>query len=432
MDRFGNLDQSFNFDDLFNYEARHRCLVIPVTQNPTRLFLVSTKDGSMRAGLKGEYIVLIRERYQKSDKVLRGIILDELVRNLGCHRKSAIRLVNYKLKPKGARGRKKLYSEASQYHLRKLWRIMDFPAAKRLKSALRNWLPRYKQCGDELKVELLKMSAATIDRILKPVRARMRRHNNTGTVSALHKIKTQIPIKSFSTAIDGPGYTEADTVAHCGGALEGLFAWSLTVTDIDSRWTENDSLWGKTGGNVRSAFVDIEKRLPFAIKVVWVDNGNEFLNNTLTKYLWNRSNPIKLERGRPYRKNDQCHVEQKNFTHVRQLFGYQRYDQTAKVVDLMNDIYRNEWRLLQNFFMPQMKLIEKLRIGAKVKRKHDHPQTPYERLLQSSRIPNAKKNELRELFTRLDPFELKIRLEQKLRTLDAFIRTHNYNQGKAA
>lgn len=262
------------------------------------------------------------------------------------------------------------------------------------------------------------MASSTIDRLLKPYRSIWRRRNNTGTKMGYPNIKTMIPIRPFNFNIEEPGYMECDTVAHCGGSMEGLFAWTLTMTDVDSGWTECRAMWGKSGKGVTESFETIEQGLWFKVKTRFVDNGNEFLNKQVL--LWLKSKGVDpkdhLKRGRPYRSNDQCHVEQKNFTHVRELFGYERIE-NKEVIELMNDLYSQEWSLLQNYFCPQVKLLRKTRIGSKYKREHTKPITPYDRLMVSKHITEEDKTKMKATYDTLNPFVLRENVQKKLKVV---------------
>jgi hypothetical protein len=207
---------------------------------------------------------------------------------------------------------------------------------------------------------------------------------------------------------------EADTVAHCGGSLKGDFAWSLTVTNIKTTWTEIRAIWNKGASEVVKQIQNIEKYLPFPLLGFNSDSGGEFLNHHLVRYFSTPRNNyyVKFSRSRPYKKNDNAHVEQKNWTHVRHLFGYSRFGKPT-VVKLMNDLYCNEWRLFQNFFMPSLKLIEKTRIGARYYRKYDTPKTPFQRILEKPSIPDNQKQLLSQLYKTLDPFELRKKIAIK-------------------
>jgi hypothetical protein len=227
-------------------------------------------------------------------------------------------------------------------------------------------------------------------------------------------IKNKIPIKLLDEDVKEPGYMEADTVAHCGNSLAGEFINSLTMTDLFSAWTENRATWTKESKRVRSQISDIERSLPFKIKGFASDNGNEFFNHELHDFFDKRPVKVEIVRRRPYKKNDNAHVEQKNWTHVRELFGYERFDH-VDLVDLMNEIYKFYWNPLWNFFNPVMKLESKTRVGGKLIKKHDEPKTPYQRLLESNHLTDVDKTVLKTRFERLNPFQLRMELEKKLK-----------------
>jgi len=214
----------------------------------------------------------------------------------------------------------------------------------------------------------------------------------------------------------GPWFMEADTVAHCGNSLAGDFVWSLTLTDYCSGWTECRATWNKGAVGVVEQIKEIERMLPFKLKGFDCDNGSEFLNYHLLRYFQEHSNVIQFTRSRPYKKNDNAHVEQKNWTHVRQLFGYDRFD-NIHLVELMNKLYAKEWSDLGNYFCPTFKLIEKIKINSRYKRKYDTPKTPYQRLLESDAIDEENKTKLKARYESLDPFKLKASVERKLKAI---------------
>lgn len=365
--------------------------------------------------LKAEYITILRARYQKSGKKEKGQILSQLCENTGLSRKHAIRALNKKERSKCKNsGRKKKYSDISVQHLKKLWMSMQQMNSKKMVAALPYWLSFY-DCGDILKQELLGMSHATIDRKLKAFRISLKRRQRSGTKpGALRHI---IPIKPFDYNIKEPGFVEADTVAHCGGSLAGEFVWSLTLTDVYSGWTENRGIWGRGSAGVLDAIRSIEETIPFEIKAFNSDSGTEFLNHHLIRYFSPEGEKPRLKqlmtRSREYRKNDNCHVEQKNFTHVRELFGYDRFD-NQRLLSLINDIYANEHAILQNFFIPQVKLESKLRVGSKYKRKYTKPITPYHRIINCPSIPQETKDKLTLYYKTLNPLLIQKSLQNKL------------------
>lgn len=373
-----------------------------------------------------DWVKLVR-RYKRSGTKGKSRLLDELCDLYKMNRKYLIRRLNQRQKkPITRRGPKATYPpEIFCTILKRFWFSCDQMCSKKLKAAIALWLSSYEKhygtLNPEIKCKLLKLSAATIDRILKPVRLKSTRRRLCGTRPGT-LLKHHIPIKTNQWDETEPGFVEADTVAHCGNSLAGEFVWSLTLTDIVTTWTENRAVWNKGSEGVVTQIKDIEVQLPFTLKGFDCDNGSEFLNWHLVRYFSNKSrnSNVQFTRSRPYKKNDNAHVEQKNWTHVRQLFGYDRFDNRV-VVDLMNDLYRNEWSLLQNHFMPSTKCIAKMKINSKYKKKFDQPKTPYERVLNCSSIANDIKKRLQETHAKLDPFELKKMVEQKLKFIFKYV-----------
>lgn len=368
-----------------------------------------------------DYLAVLWQRYQGAAQKTKSRILDEIEENLGVHRKSAIRLMRHKDGPPALRrgrggGRRGGYSEKARKHLKALYPKMGHMGASRMKAALSDWLPHYDDpdCTEDVRAELLAMSTSTIERILKGQKAKFRRQMNTGTKRSKSKVTTHIPLRQLGARPTEIGHCEIDTVAHCGDSMSGTFAWTLSVTDMLSGHTEYEAIWGKTGTRVRAALGRIESRLPFPLRALYFDNGNEMVNMDMLNFVREaeRLFEIELYRGRPYRKNDQCFVEQKNL-HVRELFGYERLDWKL-AVQLMNNIYRGEWRLLQNHFHPQIKVIEKQRIGSQQKRKLSTPKTPFVRLMEAG-MPRDPRQALVDEHESLNPFNLREKLKKKLR-----------------
>jgi hypothetical protein len=258
---------------------------------------------------------------------------------------------------------------------------------------------------------LTEISASTIDRHLEKFRETARKGLSSTNPSLL---KNKIPIELLDHQIKEPGFIEADTVAHCGTSLAGDFVNTLTMTDVFRGWTENRAMLGKEGRTVLGAIRSIEKSLPFKIKGFASDNGNEFLNHDLHNYFFDRKDKVNFVRRRPYKKNDNAHVEQKNWTHVRELFGYTRF--TKKVqIQMMNDIYKNLWNPLWNFFTPVMKLESKERIGGTIVKIHSKPITPYNRVMDSGTLTTEQSTRLKNTYELINPFELKKELEKQLK-----------------
>jgi hypothetical protein len=283
------------------------------------------------------------------------------------------------------------------------------------------WLPHfqrhYGKLGKELRSKVLSISAAQIDRLLAPGKALAGARGKCGTRPG-SLLKTHIPIRTDNWDISCPGYLEADTVAHCGTSLEGDFVWSVTYTDIYSGWTCNRAVWNKGAEGIVAATREVEATLPFTLRGFDCDNGSEFLNWHLVRYFQERptGKAVGFTRSRPYHKDDNGHVEQKNWTHVRQLLGYQRLEDPA-LLPAINALYRDVWEPLHNYFMPNSKLISKDRHGAKVRRRHDTPLTPCERLLASTSVTTSAKRHLRSTRARLDPIALHHQLETGLQRI---------------
>jgi hypothetical protein len=377
---------------------------------------------SMSSITKKEMLPKLRWRYAQRGKKGKTVLLNELCEQWGYGRKYAIKLLNgafvKKRKNQKRRGRPARYGKEVLEVLRRLWNEADGPCGKRLVVIKDLWLPHYEKAygalREEVKEQLKGISAAQIDRLLAPYKIKRGRcWTKPGSI-----LKTQIPIRTDNWDVSQPGFLEADTVAHCGGSLEDGFIWSVTFTDIYSQWTSNRAVWNKGGAGIVKATRCVEASLPFKILGFDSDNGSEFLNKHLIRYFLNRPKPVGFTRSRPYHKNDNAHVEQKNWTHVRHLLGYDRLEE-AEMVPLINEIYREIWEPYNNFFMPCMKLIKKERIGSKIKRIYDKPLTPCDRLLESSHISEEVKKKLRLKRTSLNPMELKKLREKKLRKLFA-------------
>ena len=230
-------------------------------------------------------------------------------------------------------------------------------------------------------------------------------------------LRRQVPTRGGPPDTTRPGSVEADTVAHCGETTAGNYVNSLTFTELFSGWTENRAVWNKSGQAIRGHLQELEQRVPFVMKDFHTDNGSEFLNWALLEHLTGR--PVKLPwtRSRAYRKNDNAHCEQKNWTHVRQLFGHERFGH-PELVPLMNDLYIHEWSQFTNHFRPTFKLLKRDKRGSKTVRIYEKkPQTPYQRLLDSPDIQEAQKARLRAEHAQLDPFELKKCIEAKLKKI---------------
>ena len=364
-----------------------------------------------------------KKRYLKSTKDAKAKILDELCANTGYHRKYAIRKLSPKTDlsaPSGFKRKKRTsftYTHGDMYWLAKVWGVLDYPCGQRLQPVLSETLDilisfrELKNIPDSTVKKLKRIKSSTIDDRLSPARQKLHR-KIISTTKPGSLLKKHIPIRTSSWDESRVGCCELDTVAHCGNSAEGEFINSLNITDILTQWTETVALMGKAQKRIMGGLDEIKKRVPVAIVAIDPDNGSEFINWQL--FRWCMERKIDFTRGRPYHKNDNAHIEQKNWTHVRKLIGYMRID-NPDAVPLMNDLYKNEWNLFYNFFIPSFKLIEKKRIKSKIVKKHDKPKTPYQRLLEtdSEHIPDSTKESLTKLYETLDPFELRDAIEKK-------------------
>jgi hypothetical protein len=369
-----------------------------------------------------EYLETIQPRYKKASKTEKNKILDEFCRVCGYNRKYAIRLLNEKSPPKCDWEKKKRGPRSKYNHpdlievLTKIWIATNLPCSKRLKIILPIWLPHYPyHITEKVKESLLDISPATIDRLLSKFRYR---YNKRGlaTTKPGAIIKKHIPLKLKQWDETRPGFIEADTVAHCGDSVAGMFVYTINCVDIATGWTEQRATWGKGERGTVNSIKNIEQSLPFHLLGFDCDNGSEFLNWHLVRYLTNRKKPIDFTRSRAYHKNDNAHIEQKNWTNIRQYLGYERFENPI-LVDLMNDLYSTEWRLYFNFFIPSMKLIAKKRVGSKTEKIHDVPKTPYQRTLESKQVSSQVKLNLKKQYNDLNPFHLQKIMSQKIKNI---------------
>ena len=354
---------------------------------------------------KSEYLEKIRPRYRRAGKRYKSRILDEFCAVCGYNRKYAIGLLAERARrPRKKPGPQRRYGPELDPILRHIWLACEQICGKRLRQAIPLWLPYYEGRHGVLKPvmrqQILSISAASLDRRLRPIRARYPHGKRCGTKPG-SLLKQHVPVRTHNWDIAQPGFIEADTVAHCGGSLEGNFVWSLTFTDISSGWTLNRAVWNKGAHDVVRQIKELERRLPFPLLGFDSDNGSEFLNWHLYRLFQQRKQPVGWTRAREYRKNDNAHVEQKNWTHVRQLLGYDRLD-NPQAVAAIDDLY-DSWCDLQNFFMPSIKLLRKQREGSKIHRYYERPTTPYQRLLASPAVPPEQRARLQAHFQTLDP-----------------------------
>jgi len=379
----------------------------------------------MSAKSRREVLEQARERYRRrTGKEARSRLLDEVCAFCGYERKYAIKLLRGKREIAGSGGRRRggskpVYGEAERRVLKVIWLAAEQPCGRRLKAALRIWLPHYEKrhgaLPASLRAKVLGASAATIDRLLAPCRAALGSRGRCGTRPGT-LLRSQIAVRTEHWDVSGPGYLEADTVAHCGESLSGEFCWSLTMTDVHTQWTESRAVENRGQAAVAGRIAEIEAALPFAILGFDSDNGGEFINWHLAGYFRDRPRPVEFTRSRAYHKNDNARVEQKNWTHVRQLVGYGRFE-GARAAQLLNTLYARYWSPFRNFFCPVMKHLRTERIGSRKRRVYDQPATPFERLKACPQADREQIARLEKVLAGLDPFELKATIETKLRGL---------------
>jgi hypothetical protein len=368
-----------------------------------------------------EYIGVMKDRYvAMKNRRAKGLVLDEFCKTSGYERKHAIKLMNGRVGNRRKRsGRKEEYGPEVKSVLKALWVMSDQMCSKLLKPVMDLYLGSYERNIRNLSVDvrekLLRISPASMDRLLRTERVATSKWRRRVGRSCT-RLKQAVPLRVSGWEVEEPGWLEADGVAHCGGSLAGDFIWSTTYKDINSCWTEARAVWNRGGEDVKNNTRRLEESLPFDIKGLDVDNGPEFLNWTLYRFCRKRKNPICFTRSRPYHKNDNAHVEQRNWTHVRQLFGYDRLED-PELVEMMNDLYENEWSLFKNLCCPTMKLITKERIGSRYRKVFDKPRTPCQRLLDSEYVSAFQKQRLMKMLQATDAYTLKQAIEKKLKKI---------------
>jgi len=376
----------------------------------------------MSNSAKKEYLNEIRKRYFTAIRTEKSHILDEVCTVCNYNRKYAIRLISKKQKPHNKKkGRPRKYqSQAITLFLKDLWVLTNLACAERLKAAIALWLPYYQfHSSNHLTEKDLKLlseiSPSTIKRLLRRLKSKYKKFGLCTTKPG-SLLKKQVPIKLNQWDESRPGFIEADTVAHCGSSVSGQFVYTLNVVDIATGWTEQRALWGKAKAGVFEAIKSIRKALPFKVLGFDCDNGGELLNYMLLEYFTNKKRPVQYTRSREYKKNDNAHIEEKNWTHVRQFIGYQRFD-NIQAVSMLNDLYQTQWRFYLNFFIPSFKLIDKKRDGSKIIKKFSSPMSPYQRLLASEQIKPPIKKQLTKIFNSLDPFVLEKKMKNKIKII---------------
>jgi hypothetical protein len=366
---------------------------------------------------KDELVERTHPRYLQASRTEKSRILDEFVAATGYHRKHAIRKLRQGLSTsrRERRGRPRTYTGEVVRALAQIWRICGCICGKRLQPFLPEMvrvLERHHELvvSPETRALLLQMSASTIDRRLALFRRR-RGHSTTkpGTL-----LKNAIPVRTFADWDEAkPGFLEMDLVAHCGDSTAGKYLHTLTATDVHTGWTECLALFRRSQNLVATAMVGLQARLPFPLRGVDSDNDSAFINDTLFRFCDKAE--VTFTRSRPYKKNDQCYVEQKNWSVVRQTIGYQRYE-SRQALTLLQTIY-GDLRLYVNFFQPVMKLVHKERHGGKLLKRYDVAQTPHQRAVASPHVSAKDKLRLQHTYLQLNPVKLKKRIDDNLQHL---------------
>jgi hypothetical protein len=373
----------------------------------------------MKTTSRRDYLQRIYQRYRDARSSEKGHILDEFCANCGYHRKYAIRLLNGA--PPGnrpvkrpRRQRKVSYGAQVISILEAVWEAADYPWSLRLKALLPQWMPwirRHFRLTGEIEEQLLRISPRAIDYRLRSRKGVLRK-KIYGSTKPGTLLKQQIPVKTDRWDVQVPGFTEIDLVSHSGASAGGGdCCHSLNLTDIYSTWVETRAVLGKGQEGVRQALEEISQALPFPLRGIDSDNGSEFINTHLYRYC--RARAIQFTRGRPYKKDDNAHIEQKNWTHVRRLLGYVRYD-SQRALQAINNLYGNELPRFRNLFLPSVKLIRKLRVGSRTRRIYGKPQTPFERVCASPASDPERIAALKRQQQELDPFELSRAIQVKL------------------
>jgi hypothetical protein len=378
-------------------------------------------DKNMSQRTREEILEKLRRRYRNAGPEHKGKLLDQAQELLNYHRKSAIRALGGAKVERGPgiiTGRPTTYEPSVLLPwLRPIWQATDYACGRRLVAMLPEWIPAYeaheRKLPGEAREKLLAASARTLDRLLEPLRGQGAGRSLTrpGTL-----LRQQIPIRGSVWEEGKAGWLEVDTVALCGGSVAGEFVWMLDGVDYATTWVEVRALWGRGQAGTLVALRDMEVSLPFALLGLDSDNGGEFLNYHVLNWLQKRPQPVFMTRSRPYKKDDNAHVEQKNWTHIRQCFGYERHD-NPEVVEPMNALAKGAYGQLLNYFHASLKLERKERIDGRLKRVYGAAQTPLARVLASPEVTAQTKRRLEQEKAGLNPFALKREVDRSLKII---------------
>jgi hypothetical protein len=378
-------------------------------------------DKAMSQPTRTEVLKKLRRRYESAGAEHKRKLLDQAQELLGYHRKAAIRAMRA---PRVVWGPRIITGRPVKYEpsllvpwLRPIWQATDYACGQRLVAMLPEWIPAYEQherrMPGEVREKLLLASGRTLDRLLEPLRAQ-------GTGRSLTRpgtlLRQQIPIRGSVWEEGKAGWLEVDTVALCGGSVAGEFVWMVDGVDYATTWVEVRAMWGRGQAGTLSALQDVEASLPFSLLGLDSDNGGEFINYHVLNWLQKRPRPAFMTRSRPYKKDDNAHVEQKNWTHIRQCFGYERHD-NPEVVEPINALVKGAYGQLLNYFHASLKLERKERKAGRVQRIYGAAQTPLARVLASAEVTTHTKQQLRQHKAALNPFALKQVVDRSLKEI---------------
>lgn len=385
----------------------------------------------MNMSAKNQYMREQLPHYLKANKQEKTNLLNHICQTTGYRRKYAVTKLSDMQKtppnekenrPRKKRARK--YGSECLPPLKQIWEFLEWPCGERLQPYLPTILPLLEECGEltmpsSVRQKLLTMSISTIDRLLAKER-RVRRGQGVSTTKAGTLLKSQIPVRHEPWPEDThPGYAEMDFVAHCGEANAGDYVATLSTIDIATTWIEHVPILGRSKKKTVAALDNIKSRLPFPLLGLDPDNDGQFINYFLYDWCQQQEPAIELTRSRPYRKNDNAHIEQKNWSHVRRVFGYQRLD-TDKQQRLMAQLYQGPLRDWQNFFQPTLKIKEKERRGARVTKRHDRARTPYQRTLDNPQVSKLRKQKLQAYYQTLNPVKIKQEMDKLIKLIFKF------------
>ncbi len=382
---------------------------------------VAGMDKTMSQTTRAEVLKKLRRRYEHAGQEHKGKLLDQAQELLGYHRKAAIRALRAPTVERGPRiitGRPVTYEPGRLLPwLRPIWKAADYACGRRLVAMLPEWVPAYEQherrLPGDVRDKLLAISGRTLDRLLEPLRGQGAGRSLTrpGTL-----LRHQIPIRGSVWEEGKAGWLEVDTVALCGGSVAGEFVWMVDGVDYATTWVEVRAMWGRGQAGTLSALRDVEASLPFPLLGLDSDNGGEFLNHHVLNWLQKRPRPVFMTRSRPYKKDDNAHVEQKNWTHIRQCFGYERHD-NPEVVEPINALVKGAYGQLLNFFHASLKLKSKERKHGQIRRLYGAAQTPLARVLASPEVSAQTKQRLQQEKARLNPFALKQVVDRSMKEI---------------